>query len=866
VKLDHVVTVVRKAWNRNADPFLGICWFLLSLVLYVQTMAPSVASLFDDSLEMPLVCHRLGIAHPTGYPLYTLLGKLLTFGPWHNVAWSVNLLSAVAGALTVALVYLLIRQVTRRRLPGLLGAVALAVSPVFWSQSVIAEVYTLNSAFVAALLLVAMRWARRPFRPVEPFSLLQVKPGREQALFLPGEGPWMLLPPALRRMAARASGIYRRFFPAVPPKRRLRLDPRAYALVALFGLSLTHHRLAALLAPALLIFALLVERRVLSRAALLGPEHLDRARWLRVAFRPALLLLASLLAPLLLYLYLPLRGHVGSLDGTYDNSWRGFWNWVTAHGYGLFFADNPLARDLDVAFYADLFWRQFGPMGLALMVVGVIGLRRQRKALALTGVAFVTFFAFAVIYRVPDVEVFFIPAFVLAAVWIGVGLDYGFDLLRPRGSSMAVRRLLAGSLLLLCLDAVIQPLAIAIHRYPDVDLSRRWSVHDYGLYLLSQPLPANSMVIGILGEMNLLRYLQETTGLRDDIETVAVDYDPVRRQQVEDALAQGREVYITHPLPELAESYALDAVIGVIRLNDVPGEPQTLIRVGHPEYEVPNVPRAADVVVLPGLRLVGYGVHEHRAHWQAWARLQLWWRAMEGLEEHGRLKVSARLLDASGQTVATVDAEPVSWAYPTTAWRPGEVIADAYEIPLPTGLSPGDYRPLVIVYESATGTERGRLELAPVRLEGSPARPPRRALEASMDEMVYARFGAVELLGLTPPDPEVLYPPGSALPLTLLWQARGRPSGDLRIYLWLEDEEEEHFLGEARVGGGLPAEEWFDGQVVRQWPVLPLASAQTSGTYHLKMRVTRDGQPTPWGRGLLPLGSDMDLGIVRIGQ
>ena len=148
--------------------FLAACQiftllFAATLLLYLQTLAPSVATLFDDSLEFPLVAHDLAIAHPTGYPLYTLLGKLFTLGPFPNVAWAVNLLSAAVAALTVSLVYLVARMLTRRRWPALLGALALAASPVFWSQAVVAEVYTLNAALVAALLWLALRWARRTF-------------------------------------------------------------------------------------------------------------------------------------------------------------------------------------------------------------------------------------------------------------------------------------------------------------------------------------------------------------------------------------------------------------------------------------------------------------------------------------------------------------------------------------------------------------------------------------------------------------------------------------------------------------------------------------------------------------------------------
>jgi hypothetical protein len=192
------------------------------------------------------------------------------------------------------------------------------------------------------------------------------------------------------------------------------------------------------------------------------------------------------------------------------------------------------------------------------------------------------------------------------------------------------------------------------------------------------------------------------------------------------------------------------------------------------------------------------------------------------------------------------------------------VVADAYEIPLPAGLPPGEYTPLVIVYEPATGAELGRAELSPVYLEGNPARPPRRALEASVTHTLYARYGDVELLGYTPPDPKVAYGPGDALPLTLLWQAHGQPSGDLQVAFWLEGDGEVP-LGEEPVGGLFPANGWHDGQVVRQWPTLVLPGDASSGTYQLKMRVTRDGQPVPWGRWLIPLGTDLDLGAVQVG-
>ncbi len=465
--------------------------------------------------------------------------------------------------------------------------------------------------------------------------------------------------------------------------------------------------------------------------------------------------------------------------------------------------------------------------------------------------------AFATSYRVPDVEVFFTPAFVLVAIWIGVGLDYAAGLLRPRGQSLALRRLLAIGRLLLFLAAVAQPLIIAASNYPDLDRSQDWAVHDYGRYMTEQELPANSTVVGLLGETTLLRYFQATEGLVPGLETVAANDEADRRAAIDDALAEGRSVFITQLLPGLDGAYSLDAVTGAMRVD---GELTSLVRVGQPSEEVPDLPRPADLEPVPGLQLLGYGLRPHGDHGQEWVRLRLWWRAPQGLAEP--FKVSARLVNASGQTVAVIDSEPVARTYPTTAWRPGEVVADAYEIRLPVGTPPGDYRPLVVIYDPATGKEYGRAELEPVYLEGSPNRPPRRALEASVLRTAYARFGNVELLGYTSPPPWIAYRPGDDLPLSLLWQAHDQPYGDLQVAFWLEGTEE-HQLGQEPVGGDYPSSEWQAGQLVRQQPILQVPDA-SPGRYQVRMRVTRDGQPVPWSRGWIPLGSDLVLGPLWI--
>ncbi|MEW6556707.1 MAG: DUF2723 domain-containing protein [Elusimicrobiota bacterium] len=83
--------------------------FLLSLCLYLLTLCPTVY--VGDSGEFATAAYTLGITHPPGYPLYVLLGKIFTvIIPFGNIAYRVNLMSAFFGALTCCLVYLITKD------------------------------------------------------------------------------------------------------------------------------------------------------------------------------------------------------------------------------------------------------------------------------------------------------------------------------------------------------------------------------------------------------------------------------------------------------------------------------------------------------------------------------------------------------------------------------------------------------------------------------------------------------------------------------------------------------------------------------------------------------------------------------------
>jgi hypothetical protein len=145
--------------------------FAVPFAVYLSTLAPSLN--FEDSMEFALGCAVLGVDHPAGYPLQTLVGHLFTYLPLGEVAWRVNLASATFGALPSAFIFLLTWEllapvVENRRLlaAGSWAAGALfAFSSAFWPQAVITEVYALNAAALAATLWCGARCnARRDAR------------------------------------------------------------------------------------------------------------------------------------------------------------------------------------------------------------------------------------------------------------------------------------------------------------------------------------------------------------------------------------------------------------------------------------------------------------------------------------------------------------------------------------------------------------------------------------------------------------------------------------------------------------------------------------------------------------------------------
>jgi len=146
---------------------------LVAFAVYFWTTAPNVTLL--DSGEFIVAAQHFGVPHPTGYPLWTLLGWIFQFLPLGNAAWEINLMSGVLGAFATGLAALLMRSSSRwmlanTQLPSelLQSVVAISMALTFafsfsmWSQAVIAEVYTLHALLVGIFFLCLYVWLRNP--------------------------------------------------------------------------------------------------------------------------------------------------------------------------------------------------------------------------------------------------------------------------------------------------------------------------------------------------------------------------------------------------------------------------------------------------------------------------------------------------------------------------------------------------------------------------------------------------------------------------------------------------------------------------------------------------------------------------------
>jgi len=323
---------------------------VLAFILFAATAAHDIAGGAGiDSAKFGYMGRILGVPHAPGYPLYMLVGWVFSWLPVGSLMFRLSLLSALGGALTVALLAGIGERL--RCTPAVAALVALIAGTgrVYWSQATVPEVYTLHSTLLLGTLAGLLAWSET---------------GRTRAL---------------------------------------------YVASLCFGLDLAHHTDIAVFAPAILIFILV------SRPAVLG------------SIQTVATALAIALAPLSLYGYVIVRTRQGApyveVPATNLSELIGVIS-GREFGYLLFRGSAWQALHDRWRVIGGFIVEELGVVGCVLALVGLAALwRRNRAALGLItiGAAGVLFFVFN--YYPPDIEVFLIPAFLLAWIATTVAAD-----------------------------------------------------------------------------------------------------------------------------------------------------------------------------------------------------------------------------------------------------------------------------------------------------------------------------------------------------------------------------------------------------------------------------------------------------------
>ena len=158
----------------NVNRILAVITFLVSFIVYFDTMAPSVS--YWDCGEFIAVSYTLGVPHPPGSPLFLLLGRIASMLPIsQDIAFRVNILSPLVSAFAVLFLYLIIVQLVnhwRGRVEsttdalivfggGFIGSLTFAFTDSHWFNAVEAEVYAFSTFFTAIVVWLILVWSEK---------------------------------------------------------------------------------------------------------------------------------------------------------------------------------------------------------------------------------------------------------------------------------------------------------------------------------------------------------------------------------------------------------------------------------------------------------------------------------------------------------------------------------------------------------------------------------------------------------------------------------------------------------------------------------------------------------------------------------
>jgi hypothetical protein len=841
--------------------------FAAGMVAYVSTLAPTV--LEGDAALFEYTPWVLGVTYPTGFPAYILLGHLWTLlVPIGSVAYRMNLLSAVCGALALACLYPALRRLLESRLAALSAVTIFGTLPTYWRWATEAKSYTLHILLLSGILWLLSRGGGAKNLEVGG----KVPPSPHPS---PSEGEGAGVPSPLR-----GGG-------------RVRGEPgwaRAPLLAAaLFGLALANHNTTVLLAPGLFLLFWLNCRP--PRAT--PTEHATR----KVVYT----VLSIIIPPAFLYLYIPLRAEwllaaEGTLPGLtvpvavarglvadfYQSGLAGLLRYFTAADFTHGVVSNwSLIPQQLVGVYWPLVRDDFTPWGAALALVGAIYFAawRPRRFWPLFLIC-AALIPFVLTYGQGEQSAFLLPSSLMLAIFGGAAVAGGLRLVRGVGSrEQGVGskepgergRDLKSRAGLLATRYVLPPILVAaVMALPAQQaqrngawLSGKWDDANYQYWtdVLAHPMEPGAGMLAHWGDLTAFWYLQHVEGRRPDLYGL---YPPTEAT-VAEWLAAGRALYIAGPLqgwaPGVETRYTLLPWGRLVRLAPRDADPPALL------------PAMPDV---PGEALFGNRIRLLKASYQPQVHsggilpTTLAWQTAGNLPAEAL--VSLRLVAGDGTIVAQFDDALVSGWLTADALPSGQVLLSFHRFKLPAGTLPGEYQLQVALSQPHVGAwplsgNRPALDLGRVTVTSAdPAQPPdpwgeyKAPPEAIFgDEIRLAGYDySVTRAGQ-----------GKGFAARLLWQALRAPAADYSLLAELVDAQGKVWRDwrHTPADGRAPTHTWVAGQVVADQVDLVLPADAPPGEDTLRVRLAwlrPDGTRLPVRGWLFPAGDSVTLLGVRV--
>eukprot|EP00941_MAST-03F_sp_MAST-3F-sp1_P003939 g3939.t1 len=157
-------SITNKVDFNREDVAVMLLIFFVTFAFYCRTVYPSLPG--GDSGELLVAACNLGVPHPPGYPLWTIIAAIVIRIPnilneeEVNTAWRINVMVAFFGSLAAVFIYMSSILFTRFRAAAFASAMLYAFSENVWSNSIQAEVFSLNNFLCSVLLFIAIRFVK----------------------------------------------------------------------------------------------------------------------------------------------------------------------------------------------------------------------------------------------------------------------------------------------------------------------------------------------------------------------------------------------------------------------------------------------------------------------------------------------------------------------------------------------------------------------------------------------------------------------------------------------------------------------------------------------------------------------------------